>query len=39
MQDTVGFPLGLVLFVCLFFKENFPIDGPLWEVPNLLLLL
>lgn len=26
-------------FVCLFFKENFPIDGPLWEVPNLLLLL
>lgn len=27
---------GLVLFV---FKENFPIDGPLWEVPNLLLLL
>lgn len=27
---------GFVLFV---FKENFPIDGPLWEVPNLLLLL
>lgn len=26
-------------FVCLFYKENFPIDGPLWEVPNLLLLL
>lgn len=34
-QDTVGFPHGLFFF----FMENFPIDGPLWEVRQMLLLL
>uniref|UniRef100_A0A8D8B5I6 (northern house mosquito) hypothetical protein n=1 Tax=Culex pipiens TaxID=7175 RepID=A0A8D8B5I6_CULPI len=30
--------LGLLLFCFFFFWENFPIDGPLWEVRQMLLM-
>lgn len=38
-QDTVGFPLGFCYSLFFFIKENFPIDGPLWEVRQMVLLM